>query len=207
MSKRPSTTKDARMRQLVTQEAAKIMAEEGVHDYLVAKRKAAERLGAPETRNLPTNREIQEALIDYQRLFQGEAQPALVRRLRQVALEAMDFFARFQPRLVGSVLHGTATEHSDVNLHLFADAPEEVALFLMDHHIPYQVIERRYRFGGDSYETSPVYRFVAGDTTVDAAVFSSKGLREAPRSRIDGQPMDRASIGVVRELLEGAPAR
>jgi len=201
MSKRLTTTKDARMRQLVTQEAAKIMAEEGISDYLVAKRKAAERLGAPDTRNLPTNREIQDALIDYQRLFQGEEQPVLVRRLREVAVEAMEFFARFRPRLVGSVLHGTATEHSDVNLHLFADSPEEVVLFLMDHQIPYEASERRFRFGLDSYETLPVYRFVAGDTVVDVAVFSTKGLREAPRSRIDGQPMDRAGVGAVRELL------
>lgn len=201
MAKRPVTTRDARVRLLVTQEAARIMAQEGISDYLVAKRKAAERIGAPDTRNLPGNREIQEALIEYQRLFGGSERPALLRKLREVAVEAMQFLERFQPRLVGSVLHGTATEHSDVNLHLFADTPEELAIFLMDHDIPHEVGERRFRFGRDNYVNVPVFRLLAGDLTVDLAVFPRNGLREAPRSRIDGQPMERAAIAAVRELL------
>ena len=201
MPKRPATTKDARMRQLVTQEAARIMAEEAISDYLVAKRKAAERLGAPDTRNLPTNREIQDALIDHQRLFGGAGRPALLRRLRQVAVEAVASLRRFEPRLVGSVLHGTATEHSDVNLHVFAETPEEVAFFLMDQGIPYEVVERRFRFGREEPVGVPAYRFVAGDVPVELAVFSVNGLREAPRSRIDGQPMVRAALGAVREQL------
>lgn len=204
MSKRPANTKDARMRQLVTQEAARIMAEEGINDFLVAKRKAAERLGAPDTRNLPGNREIQDALIEHQRLFGGEERDALLRRLRQAALEAMEFLVRFQPRLVGSVLHGTATEHSDVNLHVFAETPEDVALFLMEHGIPYELTERRFRFGREDYVTVPVYRLIAGDVPVDLAVFSLNGLREAPRNRVDGQPMVRAPIAAVREKLTAA---
>lgn len=203
MTKRAGSTKDARMRQLVTQEAARIIAEEGVHDYLVAKRKAAERLGAPETRNLPGNREIQDALIEYQRLFGGTGREALVRQLREAAVEAMEFLAHFQPRLVGSVLHGTATEHSDVNLHLFAETPEEVSIFLMEHGIPHEASERRFRFGRDDYVSVPIYRFLAGEVAVDLAVFSVNGLREAPRSRIDGHPMPRAAINAVREQLVG----
>lgn len=201
MSKRPVTTKDTRVRLLVTQEAARIMAEEGISDYLVAKRKAAERIGAPDTRNLPGNREIQEALIEYQRLFGGSERPALLRRLRETAVEAMQFLDRFQPRLVGSVLHGTATEHSDVNLHLFAETPEELVFFLLEHDIPHEVSERRFRFGREDYVSVPVYRLVAGDIAVDLAVFPRKGLREAPRSRIDGLPMERAGIALVQEML------
>lgn len=189
------------MRQLVAQEAARIMAEEGVSDYLVAKRKAAERLGAPDTRNLPRNREIQDALIDHQRLFGGVQQVALVRELRSAAVEAMRFLQRFEPRLVGSVLHGTATEHSDINLHLFAETPEEVVFFLMEHDIPYETAERRFRFGREEYATVPVYRLVAGDTVVDLSVFPLKGLREAPRSPVDGQPMERSGVAAVRERL------
>lgn len=204
MAKRTATN-DVRMRQRVTQEAARIMAEEGVTDYFVAKRKAATRLGAPETRNLPNNREIQDALIEYQRLFGGAQQSSHVRHLREVALEAMAFFERFSPRLVGSVLHGTATDFSDVNLHLFADTPEEVAVFLMDNRVPFESSERRFRFGRDDHVTQPVYRFLAGDTVIDATVFSLNGIREAPRSRVDGLPMDRASIGAVRDLLAAAP--
>ncbi len=193
------------MRQRLALEAARIMADEGVGDYAFAKRKAAERVGAPDTRNLPANREIQEALADYQRLFHGEDQAARVQYLRRQALEAMRFFERFRPRLVGSVLHGTAGPHSDVNLHLFADTPEEVAVFLLDHQIPYQNAERKLRYGRDEAIGHPVFRFVADDVAFDLTVFSPEGLREAPRSRIDGQPMDRAAAGAVKALLEQRP--
>lgn len=199
---RKASTKDERMRQRLTQEAARIMVEEGVSDYGFAKRKAAERVGAPETKNLPANREIQQALQDYQRLFHAEDQPERLRRLRRDALEAMKFFARFRPRLVGSVLNGTATAHSDINLHLFADTSEEVVLFLMEHQIPYETEERRFRFGREEYQMYPVYRFVAGDAVVDLTVFGPTGLRQAPRSRIDDQPMQRADAAAVSALLE-----
>jgi hypothetical protein len=203
MPKRIST-KDERMRQRLTLEAARIMAEEGVGDHAFAKRKAAERIGAPDTRNLPGNREIQVALEEYLRLFQGEDQRRRLRYLREQALEAMEFFAPFQPRLVGSVLNGTATAHSDVNLHVFAQTPEELVLFLIERRIPYETAERKLRFGRDEHVSFPVYRFAAGDVRFDLTVFDLDGLREAPRSRVDGQPMQRASVAALKELLAEA---
>ncbi|MCC5812809.1 MAG: hypothetical protein JJU06_20805 [Ectothiorhodospiraceae bacterium] len=200
MAKSP-TTKDQRMRQRLTLEAAKIMAEEGVRDYYLAKRKAADRLGAPGTQNMPRNQEIQEALLEYQRLFKGESQAAQLRHLREVALEAMRFFRRFRPRLVGAVLDGTAGEWSDVALHLFADTSEEVAIFLMDERIPFEPSERRLRVERDAWETYPVYRFLAGDVVVDLTVFSHEAIRHPPRSQVDGQPMDRANTEAVERML------
>lgn len=199
-----STVRDERMRQRLTLEAARIMADEEVGDYATAKRKAAQRLGAPDTRNLPTNREIQAALKDYQRLFFGDDQRQRVRALRTQAVGAMEFFSRFRPRLVGSVLNGTAGPNSDVNLHLFAETPEEVVLFLLEHEIPFQTSERRLRFGKEQYLSFPVYRFVKDNVAFDLTVFSGAGLREAPRSSVDGQPMERANMAMVRSLLEEA---
>ena len=120
------STRDRQMRQRIAQEAARLIVSEGIRDYLVAKRKAAERLGAPDTQNLPRNIEVEQELAAYQRLFQEQNQPSRLRELREAALNAMRFFERFEPRLTGSVLSGTAGAHSDVNLHLFADAPEDV---------------------------------------------------------------------------------
>jgi hypothetical protein len=189
------------MRERLVREAARIMADEGLHDFYLAKRKAAARLGAPSTGNLPQNREIQEALAEYQRLFGGDEQAANVRRLREAALEAMEFFARFRPRLVGSVLDGTADERSEVNLHLFADTPDEVAVFLMESDIPYDTEERRYRFGREEYGFVPVYRFVAGGVRMDLAVFATRWVSHPPRSRVDGQPVRRAGPEEVRQLI------
>ncbi len=189
------------MRLSLIREAARIMAEEGVADYFFAKRKAAERLGAPDTRNLPGNREIQDALVEYQQVFGDAEREASLLALRRQAVEAMEFFSRFRPRLVGSVLAGTADAGSDVQLHLFADTPEAVALFLMERGIPYESGERRLRFGRDVWVTRPLFRFIAGETVVELVVFDEIGLREAPRSEVHGRPMERASLAAVRELI------
>lgn len=196
-----STTRDRQMRQRIAQEAARIMAEEGIRDYYMAKRKAADRLGAADTQNMPRNTEVEEALHEYHRLFKSATQPRRLRQLRETALQAMRLFAQFNPRLVGSVLNGTAGEHSDVNLHLFADNPEEVALFLMEENIPFEPSERRLRLTNDATVVYPVYRFVAGGTMIDLTVFPAEGVRQAPRSPVDGKPMRRISIAALEELM------
>lgn len=195
------STRDRQMRQRIAQEAARLIVSEGIRDYLVAKRKAAERLGAPDTQNLPRNIEVEAELAAYQRLFQEQDQPLRLRQLRAAALDAMRFFERFDPRLTGSVLSGTAGGHSDINLHLFADSPEEVQLFLLEANVPYEHSQRRLRVDRDEYATYPSVRFLAGDIQVEAVIFPCNGVRQAPRSPLDGKPMTRANLRRVEELL------
>ena len=71
------------MRQAIAREAARLMIEHGHENYGLAKRKAAERIGVQNERDLPANREIEAALRDYQRLFQSATQP---QRLRQLSV-------------------------------------------------------------------------------------------------------------------------
>ena len=189
------------MRSRIAQEAARIMVEDGISDFYLAKRKAALHLNVPDTQALPRNTEIEQAVKDYQRLFKSQSQPQRLRRLRETAVEAMQFFAKFQPRLVGSVLSGTATDHSDVNLHLFSETPEELGLFLTSNNIPCDTGERRYRTAGGEVRRYPAYRFVAGDVAVELVLFDMQGLREAPLSEVDGKPLRRVNINAVREML------
>ena len=123
MGKRGASLRDQRMRVGLVREAARLMAEEGITDYFTAKRKATQRLGAADTHNLPSNREIQDALIEYQEVFGGEEHRSRLIELRRHALSAMELFINFRPRLVGPVLLGTADGSSGVQLHLFADTP------------------------------------------------------------------------------------
>ena len=101
-------TRTRERRHRLAHEAARLMAESGIRDYHQAKLKAAERLGIHDDASLPRNREIEDALREYQRLFQGDAQAAGLRQRREAALRALEFFARFDARLVGPVLDGTA---------------------------------------------------------------------------------------------------
>lgn len=192
-------------RQRICQEAARIMAEEGMRDYHAAKRRAAGRLNWPEDKHLPSNQEIERALTDYLRLFQGRRLDKRTRQLRRHALEAMRFLMRFEPRLVGALLSGTITSGSAVELHLTADTPEEIGLFLTDHHIPHEQYSHRLRFGGDRVEIAPAFRFTADGVAVELTVLSSTAVREAPLSPVDGRPMRRANTREV-ELLVQQPA-
>lgn len=190
------------MRRMLANEAARFMAEDGVRDYLQAKRKAALRFGVSERDGgFPTNQEIEAALNEYQRLFQADTQPQALHELRLAAREAMRLFAEFEPRLVGPVLAGNANRHSIVQLHLFADAPEGVVLHLIDRDIPFEVQEKRFRMGTGQHEEFPAYRFVAGNVPIEAVVFPGTGIRQSPASPLDGKPMKRASINEVEALL------
>jgi hypothetical protein len=194
-------TRERQMRERLAQEAAQILAETGSRDFFAAKRKAAEHLGAIDTRNMPSNQEIEEALMTYQRLFRADRQPQELRRLRQVALQAMKFFADFRPRLVGSVLRGTADTNSTVTLHVYAGAAEEVGLHLMENAIPFETADKRLRFGIELYQTLPVYRFLAEETSIEVIVFQLDGSHQAPLSPVDGKSMRRADIVAVEKLL------
>lgn len=178
------------------------MVEGGVLDFALAKRKAAARFGVSDRRNLPSNQEIEQSVIAYQRLFHADSQPRRLRRLREAALQAMGMLKDFEPRLVGPVLTGTADVHSPVNLHLFADTPEEPGFFLSGRHIPYELGERALRMEANGWKHYPLYRFIAGEIPMELTVFPTDGLRAAPLSPVDGRPMRRAAIAAVRALLE-----
>ncbi len=195
-------SREAQMRKQISTAAARIMAEEGVRDFYSAKRKAAERLNLAQIKHMPSNQEVEEALRAHLALFHADL-PQTLQHLRAMAVEAMEFLADFDPRLVGPVLTGAVTKYSEIQLHLTANTPEDVTWFLMDHHIPFEELDKRLRFGGDRYINLPAFRFIANDTPVEAIVFTPEAAREAPLSPVDGKPMHRAGPREVRELLAG----
>lgn len=193
--------RNANLRTQIAQQAALLMIESGVRDYQSAKRKAAAHLGVVEAHQLPGNDEIEQAIGVHQRLFRSDDQPRHLEVLRVAAAQAMNLLARFNPRLVGPVLHGTADHHSAVSIHLFADTSEEVSLFLMERGIPYELAERRVRPTLDSTEYYPALRFVADEVPFELVVFPADGVRQSPLSPVDGRPMDRADLGRVQAML------
>jgi hypothetical protein len=206
MAKRAPTRSD-HLRSAVAQEAARLMAEHGIQDYFLAKRKAAERYGVVGAAFLPKNTEIESALMSYQRLFGGMQHERSLREQRRVALEAMRLLQRFEPRLVGPLLTGSATEFTDIQLHAFSDSAESVYVHLMDHRFEYEVFERRMRMSASRVVSVPSVRFEMENETVEAFVFPRDGIRQAPVSPVDGKPMRRAETREVLELQsEGTSA-
>ena len=199
---RPGNARGSHLRRALAQEAARIMAQHGIHDFLTAKRKAAERLGVTDTSALPGNVEIEQALVDYQRLFDADAHEQSLQSQRRAALRAMHWLSDFSPRLVGPVLSGSATEHADIQLHVFADCPENIALQLLDRGIAHEVTERRIRLDAERIKAYPGLRFAVGNRRIDATVFPRDGIRQAPVSPVDGRPMRRADAAELAALLE-----
>ena len=103
-----------------------------------------------------------------------------------------------------SSLSGTATRHSDVQLHLFAEHPEAVALWLMDQGIRHEVTARRVKMGAERVLEYPGVRFEVDDQAVEATVFPTDGIRQAPISPVDGKPMRRAAVADLEALLASA---
>ncbi len=190
----------------VAAEAARIIATEGQTNFHAAKRKAAERIGVSERLALPSNLEVQDALLLYQGLYGGEQHANNIERLREVAVNAMQLLEPFSPRLVGPVLDGTAGKHSRVSLHVFCEAPEILVLHFLETGMTFSQEQRRIRWHDNSHRTVQVLVIEVEETKVELVVFNSVDLRQAPPSPVDGKPQRRASISDVECMLGPPPA-
>jgi hypothetical protein len=144
--KKPPTLKADKRRTTVANEAARIIQEHGLSDFRFAKEKAVERLGLKNNGALPSNQEIERALAERNRIFKGQSHLTHLNNLRKAALSAMNSLNVFHVRLAGPVLSGNATEHSQIDLHLFTDSQESVAITLNELGIRHRSIQIRQRF-------------------------------------------------------------
>lgn len=199
-----ASRKDQHMRLRLAQEAARILIDSGSRDFAMAKRKAAEHLSAHDTRQMPSNREIEEALAEYQRLFRSDTQPRHLQNLREDAYEAMQFFQDFEPRLVGPVLTGTADINTAISLHVFTDTPEEISLLLMERQIPFETSDKRLRLREDVYQSFPMVSFLVSQNRIEVIIFPVSKRLPTPLSPVDGRPLQRANLSAVEMLLNEA---
>ena len=195
--------RDNNLRRHLAYLAARLIAEDGISDYASAKLKAARQAGLSDANLLPDNTEIEEALREYQGLYQREEQPAHLRRLREVAVKVMREFDDFRPALVGSVLSGTAGQHSDVNLQLFTDDSKALTLFLLNRRYRFEEGSRRFR-RGDRLEEVPQISLAVEDVTVTMTVLDRDDERSGARSRADAEAPQRARLAEVEALLARA---
>jgi hypothetical protein len=193
------------LRQQLAEEAARLIVEHGIQDFSLAKRKAAERLGVSARAGaLPSNAQIQEQVVERQRIFEPEALDQRLSKLRSVASDVMEVLDAFRPKLVGAVLDGTATLTAAIELHVFSDRPEDVAATLEGRGFRLHDSQRRFRFGRDVTERIPGFELVVDDEDLEVMVFPERGSGHSPLSPVDGKPMRRASRSAVQALL--APA-
>ncbi|TDG08584.1 UDP-N-acetylmuramate--alanine ligase [Paraburkholderia guartelaensis] len=199
-----------RVREEIAIAAARMIAEDGL-DYATAKRKAARQV-VGETRIegtwLPDNDQIEEEIREYQALFQSDSQPMVLRRLREIALEWMQRLEAFNPFLTGAVLNGTAGEHSDIHLQIFCDNAKDVAIWLLNANVQYDVSETRHFAARGFVETlSFMWRPSRAEEPVGihVALYNTDDLRGAVRADARGR-LPRANAQALQALIDESGA-
>jgi hypothetical protein len=188
------------MRLRIAAAAARLMAEDGIDDYALAKRKAAKQLGADDTRSLPGNEEVEAELRAYQSLYQNEEQRERIRELRTKALEVMRLLADFRPYLAGAVLKGTAGRYGEIDLQLFTDDSKAVEIALLNRNIAYDVSDER-RFASGRERAVSVLKLVWEGVPLNVSVYASNDERATLKNSAGGRAIERAGIDIVADLL------
>ena len=181
--------------------AARMIAQDGA-DYATAKTKAARQvLGVdrPSPNSLPDNLQVEDEVRRYQTLFQGPAQAARVKRMRSAALEVMEQLADFRPYLTGAVLSGTAGEHDDIRLQLFADSAKDVEIWLLNRNVNIEISETPH-FKGGRHDPVETVSFMWQKEMVHAELYEMNDLRGALKPRADGR-LQRVDAAGLRTLM------
>lgn len=184
-------------RALIASAAARLIAESGISDYALAKRKAAASLGLSENMQLPENAEVEAELRLYQRLFQDQEQKERIDQLRRIASEIMATLQRFNPYLTGSVLDGSAGRYAEIDIQLFTDSAKDVEIFLLNQKMEYEHSVPR------SDRAEAVLSLHCEDAVANLIVYPRSEERVTFKTR-DGRVRQRARLDTVNRLLADA---
>src|SRR5256712_1884175 len=194
------TNRQTDMRARIAAAAARLMAEDGIDDFALAKRKAARQLGALDTQSLPRNDEIDVELRAYRALYQAEDHPRLIDELRRIALDAMQALEQFNPYLIGPVLKGIAGPYAEIDLQLFPDSAKDVEIFFLDRNIAFTTQEGR-RYSGDRSRSVSLISLVWQGVPLRLAVLDPRDERLALKTSQTGKVIERAGIAEVGAIL------
>jgi hypothetical protein len=187
------------MRERIAHIAARLMAQDGIEDYALAKRKAARQAGISQTSQLPDNDQIDAALRSYREIYQS-GHASHLRSLRQLALEIMNDFADFDPHLTGSVLSGSAGKYAGIQLQLFSDNSKSIEHFLLNRGVDFRSEEVRL-YESDKVLDVPVLLFDRDNVEIRLMVLSSRDRRIQLKFSPDGRPIERANRDAVGNLV------
>jgi hypothetical protein len=188
--------RDAQNRVRIADLAARLIAEHGLSDWSLAKRKAVRQLMLPERTALPGDDEIEAALAAHHALFGGEAHAASLRGQREEALRWLRALDAFTPALVGGVAAGWATAHSDIRIELVADDAKSVELALINGKVAYRVAPEV------SQRAAPELLVDTPNGGVRLVVRTPIAARQRPRRDRRGAEEPRLNAQALAKLLE-----
>lgn len=192
---------NARLRQQIALEAARLMYERVESEYFTAKRKAAKRLcrHGVKPEDLPSNAEIRDQIQVFARIHEGDRRTDNLKEMRLQALRLMRLLRAFRPRLIGSVMTGHVRKGSDIDLHLFADSVALVTEVLEREGYPFDVERKQVVKHGESRVFTHVH--VYDRFNYELTVYAEDKAHYVFRSSVTGKAIERASILELEELL------
>jgi hypothetical protein len=181
--------------------AARMVAQDGA-DIDTARRKAARQVlgvNQPVPNMMPDDIQVEDEVRKYLALFGGPDHSERLAQLRATALQVMEALADFNPYITGPVLQGTAGEHDDIHLQLFADSAKEVQIYLLNRNVNIEISETPH-FKGGRHAPVETVSFPWMKETVHAQLFEYQDLRGALKPRADGRPQRLDAAG-LRALI------
>ena len=182
--------------------AARMVAQDGA-DIDTARRKAARQVlgvNQPVPNMMPDDIQVEDEVRKYLALFGGPDHSERLAQLRATALQVMEALADFNPYITGPVLQGTAGEHDDIHLQLFADSAKEVQIYLLNRNVNIDISETPH-FKGGRHAPVETVSFPWMKETVHAQLFEYQDLRGALKPRADGRPQRLDAAG-LRALID-----
>lgn len=194
------------VRSVLAREAARLMLEEGVKQYFVAKRMAAKRVLGRDARgarfrpsDLPSNGEIRDAILALAEMSEGKRRTRRLFAMRVTAIEVMRALSAFEPRLIGSVSTGHVRRGSDIDLSIFTRD---------DAGLEAELRERGWRFERELVSIQKagkiaeyVHYHVDHDFPLELTLYDERELRTRTRSSTDGKPIVRMRVADVEALV------
>jgi len=207
MKKNKTRKGDASTRQLIINEAARLMYQEGVTQYYSAKHTAARRVlsgggkvvSIRNPSHLPSNGEIADAVDALADFYEGEYRTTQLFTMRLLALELMQQLTLFSPRLIGSVSTGRIKKSSDIDIHVFTDDIE-----LLQQHI--KILGLHYTMGDVTITQSGrlksyTHLYIEAQYPVELSVYANSEIRIRGRSSTDGKPIVRMSASGLIDVI------
>ena len=150
--------------------AAQLIMEDGIKDYLYAKKKAAKSLGINENANLPTNSQIDKAIDEFNKIFNPNIDIEFLQQFKTQALEVMSIFKNFKPHLMDQLSQGIIPKFPEIKINLFADNLKDVEYVLLNSELSYDFKEVKMNAKGGKHSVKSIPTIYLENLSIPAEI-------------------------------------
>ena len=150
--------------------AAQLIMEDGIKDYLYAKKKAAKSLGINENANLPTNSQIDKAIDEFNKIFNPNIDIEFLQQFKTQALEVMSIFKNFKPHLMDQLSQGIIPNFPEIKINLFADNLKDVEYVLLNSELSYDFKEVKMNAKGGKHSVKSIPTIYLENLSIPAEI-------------------------------------